>query len=89
MSKVIKDIEKNKKDILRVEVSEFKGYHFAQIRIWFKDESDVLRPTQKGVTIPTRAIPEIIQALEAAHKELLNEGGSNSPDGGGNDDIIT
>jgi hypothetical protein len=55
MSVLIKDIQRNSKEIIRIEVSEFKGRELINIRIWFQaiDGSGqvVYKPTQKGVAL--------------------------------------
>ena len=56
MSIIIRDIQRNSSEIIRIEVSEFKGRELINIRIWYQTidsrSGDVVyKPTQKGVTL--------------------------------------
>ena len=51
MGQIIADIEKNSREIIRVEVSDFKGKELINLRIWFQDFDGVYKPTQKGITL--------------------------------------
>jgi hypothetical protein len=66
MSVIIKDIQKNNKEIIRIEVSEFKGMELINLRIWFQaiDEKGNIayKPSQKGV------------AINISHYEELKDG---------------
>jgi hypothetical protein len=51
MGQLIADIEKNSREIIRVEVTEFKGRELINLRIWYSDFDGSYKPTQKGVAI--------------------------------------
>ena len=55
MADIIKDIKKNNSEIIRIEVSEYKGRELINVRIWYQSigpDGDVLyKPTQKGITL--------------------------------------
>lgn len=56
MSVIIKDIQKNNNEIIRIEVSEFKGKELINIRIWYQaidgaSGNMIYKPTQKGVAL--------------------------------------
>ena len=51
VGQIIADIEKNSREIIRVEVSDFKGKELINLRIWFQDFDGVYKPTQKGITL--------------------------------------
>lgn len=60
---IIKDIDKGGGEIIRVEVSEFKGKQYLNIRTWYTDrDSGEYKPTQKGVSIR----PDLYEALKEA-----------------------
>ena len=73
MPVLIKDIQRNAGEIIRIEVSEFKGKELINIRIWYlagRDSSgnDVYKPTQKGVALNISEFKELrdgIDKLEA------------------------
>lgn len=74
-----RDIDKGAGEVIRLEISEFKGKKLFNIRIWYTDkESGQLRPTQKGVTIRPEQFGEIKQAVldaEAEIQDILAQGG--------------
>jgi len=48
----IADIEKNKSEVIRIEISEFKEKKYINIRTWYRDkETSELKPSQKGVAV--------------------------------------
>ena len=49
---IIKDIDKGKGEIIRVEISEFKGKKLLNLRVWYTDANGDYKPTQKGIAIP-------------------------------------
>ncbi len=68
MSDIIKDIQKNSKEIIRVEVSEFKGMKLINLRIWFQtiDSNGTItyKPSQKGVTLNITQFNELKDAID-------------------------
>lgn len=69
-------IPKNQREEIRVSVKTFKGYRFADARIYAAKEGGGWAPTAKGITARGDAIPALIKALAKAH-ELL---GGQAPD---------
>lgn len=64
MGFLIKDIQRNNKEIIRIEVSEFKGVELINIRIWYSSidpntGSLTYRPTQKGVALNIEHFQEL------------------------------
>ncbi len=50
MQKVIKDIEKNAREKIRISLTEFKGYDLVDLRVHYEDEEGNLKPTKKGIS---------------------------------------
>ncbi|MDF3820970.1 transcriptional coactivator p15/PC4 family protein [Leptospira sp. 96542] len=67
---IIKDIDKGRGEVLRVEISEYKGQTLFNIRIWYQDANGELKPTQKGVAISPNLVSELKEALEEAERWL-------------------
>lgn len=67
---IIRDIDKGKGEIFRVEISEFKGKSFLNIRVWYTDANGEYKPTQKGIAIPPEFYPQIKEAILEAEKRL-------------------
>ena len=80
VGQVIADIGKNSREIIRVEVSEFKGRNLINLRIWYQTYDGGYKPTQKGVTLDLsqygelkEAIAKIGQYVEDMNKGLVPE----------------
>ncbi|MGR3461297.1 MAG: transcriptional coactivator p15/PC4 family protein [Roseovarius sp.] len=59
---MITDIPKNARELIRVQLREFEGRRFIDVRKHYKAEDGEIRPTREGVTIA----PEKAEALAAA-----------------------
>jgi hypothetical protein len=80
MGQIIADIEKNNKEIIRVEVSEFKGRELINLRIWFYSFDGEYRPTQKGVTIDVSKFEELKKAIHKIDEYLKDKDANAVPD---------
>ena len=72
----IKDIDKGNGEVIRIEISEFKGQQYLNIRTWYTDKEGELKPTQKGITVRPELFAQLKEGLEAAEpaiKQLLGE----------------
>jgi hypothetical protein len=59
-------IEKNKREQIRIEATEFKGQDLVDIRVYYQDQADgEWKPSKKGIAFKTELLPEIIKALQA------------------------
>lgn len=67
---VIRDIDKGKGEIIRVEISEFKGNKYLNLRVWYTDSEGEYKPTQKGIAIPVGLYSEVKDAVLAAEQLL-------------------
>jgi hypothetical protein len=63
---IIKDIDKGKGEIIRVEISEFKGKKLLNLRVWYTDANGEYKPTQKGIAIPPELYEQVKEAINAA-----------------------
>lgn len=71
MQKVVKAIQKNKFQEVRVSISEFKGNDLIDIRTWNQvKDSDEYSPTGKGVSLNVSLYPELKEAILALEQEL-------------------
>ncbi len=68
MQEQISEIQKNSSEVLRVELTEFKGYQLLSMRVWTKElpGKQEARPTRKGLAVQVDLIPELLTALEKA-----------------------
>ena len=66
MSVIIKDIQRNSSEIIRIEISEFKGKELINLRIWYQTLENgevVYKPTQKGVALSIEKFDELKEAV--------------------------
>ena len=69
MEKTIKDIEKGE-DLIRVELSEFKGNQYVGVRIYYMDDRGDWKPTRKGLTLVPEVMLQVRDALNKALEDL-------------------
>ncbi|MCK4506029.1 MAG: transcriptional coactivator p15/PC4 family protein [Candidatus Aegiribacteria sp.] len=69
MEKTIRDIEKGT-DLVRIELSEFKGNQYIGARIYYMDDKGDWKPTRKGITLTPEMMEQVRDALSEALKEV-------------------
>jgi hypothetical protein len=78
MSVIIKDIQKSSNEIIRIEISEFKGRELINIRVWYQaldEKGNVMyKPTQKGVALNVAQFNELKDGIERIGNYLKDEG---------------
>lgn len=83
MSVIIKDIPKSNNEIIRIEVSEFKGMDLINIRIWYQafdaGGNMVYKPTQKGVAINVSQYEELRDGIEKINNYLQDKKSGATP----------
>jgi hypothetical protein len=84
MSVIIKDIKKNNNEIIRIEVSEFKGRDLINIRIWYQSIDSgsgelVFKPTQKGITLNISEFEELKDGVEKLGNFIQDQLTGNKP----------
>jgi hypothetical protein len=45
------DVQKNEKEVIRVQDGEYKGVKYVDVRVHYKDGNGELQPTKKGVAL--------------------------------------
>lgn len=66
---IIQDIDKGRGEVIRLEISEYKGKKYVNIRTWYTDPEGKLSPTKKGVALTL----EQFQLLKSAFVEVENK----------------
>lgn len=59
----IADIDKGRGEVIRVEITEFKGKNLVNIRTWYTNEAGELAPTKKGVALSKDQFEKLQVAL--------------------------
>ena len=76
-------LEKNSRESLVINQSEFKGVKLVDVRVFYKDENGDLKPTKKGVSVRLEQLDALIKALSeesatAREQELAGENGTST-----------
>jgi Transcriptional Coactivator p15 (PC4) len=71
----VAEVPKNSREVLRVELTEFKGHQLVSLRIWYRPEDDQdLRPGNKGFAMRVEKLPELAAAIDRAIEMARAEG---------------
>lgn len=68
--RVVAEIPKNKRETLRVSLSNYNGQDLISIRVWFEADDGHMRPSSKGLSCRVKMLPDIIEALAKAAQEV-------------------
>ncbi len=63
--KIIKEIQKNKAETIVISEKEFKGNNYIDIRVFYRDINEELKPTKKGVMIKKELLAELREAINS------------------------
>ena len=80
MSNLIYQIEKNGGDVVRFEVSEFKGKEYINIRIWYETPNGEYKPTQKGITLELSKMSELSEGMKRLEAFIADKNSGNIQD---------
>lgn len=77
--RIISEWDRNKREVIRVELDHYNGRHIVGIRVWYRD-GEALKPSRSGLTVSVKHLAPLATALSlalnAAEKAgLLGEGG--------------
>lgn len=62
----IADIRKNLREVVRVELSTFRGVELLNVRVWFDAGGGELRPGKSGLALRVEKLPELQAAIAKA-----------------------
>ena len=46
----MKQIRKNKSEVIRIQLKEYKDHKLIDLRVWYEDENGEYKPTKKGIS---------------------------------------
>ena len=74
MEKLIATFEKNAREEIKVQLTEYKGHQLLDIRIFFLPaDGGESRPTRRGITMSTNLIPHLKKAIGEAQSALTGK----------------
>lgn len=65
-----RDLKRSETEIVRLEITEYKGEHYLNIRIWYLDKDGEWKPTKKGVAIRPSQFSDFKKFVLEAEQEL-------------------
>lgn len=71
---MIAEIVKNRRETVRVSLSEYEGHDLANLRVWFRAECDQMRPGKAGLALRIDRVPALIEGLQALMIEAGKRG---------------
>ena len=85
MGVLIKDIQRNNNEIIRIEVSEFKGKELINLRIWYVADRDskgnnIYKPTQKGVALNIAEFAELKDGIDRLQAYINDKNAGTVPE---------
>ena len=77
---VIAEWDRNAREIVRVALDHYQGRHTIDVRTWFRDGDDQVKPSRSGITLAVKHLPALADALgkaliAARELGLLDAGG--------------
>ena len=69
------DVNMNSVEVIRFEITEYKGKSYADIRVFYRDTvTDELKPSKKGLCISLEIWPEFVKSLEVLGEAMKMRG---------------
>ncbi|RQV69424.1 hypothetical protein DF024_00415 [Burkholderia cenocepacia] len=68
------DVHRSASERLRVQLRQYRGREFLDVRCWYLDSDGEYRPSQKGVTLNPSQLAELVQALMIAGRAFDAKG---------------
>lgn len=65
----MKEIRKNKSEVIRIQLKEYKEHKLIDLRVWYEDENGEYKPTKKGISFNRNFAVTIANAIT----EVLGE----------------
>ena len=63
--KILKEIPKNKSEVILISEKEFRGNDYIDIRVFYRDDSEELKPTKKGVMVKKDLLKDLKEAINS------------------------
>jgi hypothetical protein len=79
--RVIGEMPKNSREVLRVSLGRFKDHNTFDARVWANREGEPI-PTKSGITARIELLPALVKLLTAAEAQARAEGLIRDSEGG-------
>ena len=65
----MKEIRKNKSEVIRIQLKEYEGHKLVDIRVWYEDENWEYKPTKKGISFNRHLSMNVSNAITEVMSE--------------------
>ena len=65
----MKEIRKNKSEVIRIQLKEYKEHKLIDLRVWYEDEEGEYKPTKKGISFNTHLSINVANAITEVMSE--------------------
>ena len=65
----MKQIRKNKSEVIRIQLKEYEGHKLVDIRVWYEDENGEYKPTKKGISFNRHLSINVANAITEVMSE--------------------
>ena len=72
MSEII-EIKKNKTNYVQIELREYEGHPFVDVREFYDSEDGKRLPTKKGITFTPKVLDQVVDGLVQLQNSINNE----------------
>jgi|TARA_B100001287_G_scaffold68775_2_gene56599 hypothetical protein len=69
MSQII-EIKKNKTNYVQIELREYEGHPYVDVREFYDDEEGRRLPTKKGITFSPKVLDSVVDGLVQLQNEI-------------------
>jgi hypothetical protein len=67
-------LPKNSREEIRVSLDHYMGCDLVDLRVWFRADDGVMRPTKKGVAVRAEFLSEVLEALHHLDAVMAAQG---------------
>ncbi len=69
MSRLVKRIPKNSREVVHVSVDHYRGHDLLNLRVWYESDDGTMRPGRQGLALRLALVPELLEALQTVVAE--------------------
>ena len=69
----MKEIRKNKSEVIRIQLKEYEGHKLIDLRVWYEDENGEYKPTKKGISFNRNFALNVSNAITEVMSSEVDE----------------
>jgi hypothetical protein len=78
---IIAEFYRKAGEVVRISLDNYNGRHTIDVRVWYRDGDDALKPSKAGLTLGVKHLPALADAMvkalaQARQLGLLDDGGA-------------